>query len=337
MKKLFLSLVAFIVTATAMYAQNSLVATLSHGDDITMYYGTNALRDAVNAAESGDIINLSGGSFQAVDIAKAVTIRGAGIDEELPTRINGDFTIEIPSTDSNRFSMEGIRCMSTVNMKGSFENPYFMKSRFNYFYFNNTSVIKNALFVNCKITGNSFSLSGTCSVQFINSYVSNFTNDSEANSSASFVNCIIRPQGGYEVYKLKSCQFINCILYNNSSNNCASLPNTTIASNCIAINDNGRMNNVFNNSQTNPNCGFATYSEMFKDFTGSYSDSQTFELTEEGKDRMVGTDGSEIGLYGGMMPFTSTPSYPQITKMNVASKTTADGKLSVEIEVSAVE
>ena len=42
-------------------------------------------------------------------------------------------------------------------------------------------------------------------------------------------------------------------------------------------------------------------------------------------------------MYGGVLPYNSTPSYPQITKMNVANKTTADGKLSVEIEVSAAE
>ena len=76
---------------------------------------------------------------------------------------------------------------------------------------------------------------------------------------------------------------------------------------------------------------------MFKDFTGTYSDTQTFELTEEAKTKYLGTDGTEVGIYGGLLPYNSTPSYPQITKMNVANKTTADGKLSVEIEVSATE
>jgi hypothetical protein len=42
-------------------------------------------------------------------------------------------------------------------------------------------------------------------------------------------------------------------------------------------------------------------------------------------------------MHGGVLPYDATPSYPQITRMNVANKTTADGKLSVEIEVSAAE
>ena len=76
---------------------------------------------------------------------------------------------------------------------------------------------------------------------------------------------------------------------------------------------------------------------MFKEFTGTYADSQTFELSENAKTTLLGTDGSEIGMYGGPVPYTSQPSYPQITKMNVANKTTADGKLSVEIEVNSAE
>lgn len=337
MKKLFLSLVAALLAATATFAQNTLVATLTHGSDVKMFYGTYALRDAHNAAVSGDVINLSGGGFQAVDISKALTLRGTGIDVAIPTRIVNGFTINIPTDDANHFSMEGIRCQGRVTMNGTFDNPYFVKCQFTEINYDQTT-IKNAMYVNCKITGNLTRLWGTNSVQFINSYVSGFRNESESTSSASFVNCVIRPQEGSEAYLLRSCQLMNCILYNNHSwRTASSLPNTTIASNCVAINDNGLMNDVFNNSQSNPNCGLAVYSEMFKDFTGEYSDAQTFELSTEGKKRQLGTDGNEIGLYGGLIPYTSIPSYPRFTKMNVANKTTADGKLSVEIEVSAAK
>jgi hypothetical protein len=63
----------------------------------------------------------------------------------------------------------------------------------------------------------------------------------------------------------------------------------------------------------------------------------TFELTDEAKAKFLGTDSTEVGWYGGVLPYTSIPSYPRITKMNVANKSTADGKLSVEIEVSAAK
>ena len=53
--------------------------------------------------------------------------------------------------------------------------------------------------------------------------------------------------------------------------------------------------------------------------------------------KYLGIDGTPVGKFGGMIPYDMMPSYPQITKMNVAAKTTADGKLSVEIGVSAAQ
>ena len=40
MKKLFFTLVAAMMAATATFAQSTLVATLTHGENVTMYYGT---------------------------------------------------------------------------------------------------------------------------------------------------------------------------------------------------------------------------------------------------------------------------------------------------------
>ena len=150
MKKLFFTLVALVV-ATMSYAQNTLVATLSHEENITMYYGTYALRDAVNAAVSGDVINLSGGAFQAVNITKGITLRGTGIDDAAPSYISGDFTINVATDDANRLSMEGIRCTGTITMQGTFNSPYFVKCQFYSFDYNSNSTIKNAMFGNCRI------------------------------------------------------------------------------------------------------------------------------------------------------------------------------------------
>lgn len=338
MKKLFLSLFAIVMT-TMSYAQNTLVATLSHDEDITMYYGTYALRDAMNAAQSGDVINLSGGAFQAVNITKAVTLRGTGINDAAPTYISGNFAINIPTDDTNRLSMEGIRSTGTITMSGTFNSPYFVKSQFYGISYNNSNkpAIKNAMFANCRIT-NEYSLKGTSTVQFVNSYVSGFRNDGEGNTAAAFINCVILPynNGNYPEHIAKS-QLLNCIIYQTyASINYNMLPSTTIATNCVSIGYSqlfsGQAANTGNKALSS-----SEYSKIFKNFTGSYSEAQTFELTDEAKTTYLGTDGTEVGMYGGVLPYNTTPSYPQITKMNVANKTTADGKLSVEIEVSAAE
>lgn len=336
MKKFFFSLVAALLAATATYAQNTLVATLTHGENVSMYYGTYALRDAYNAAVSGDVINLSAGGFQPVNIEKAITLRGAGISETLPTSIVNNFEVIIPDEDKNRFIMEGINC-KRLDFKGTCENPYILKCRFTEIRFNSDSNIKNAVFVNCKQTnGGGILGNSSSSAQFVNCYISDFRNDNEAGAAASFVNCVIRLNSGYNNNNMRSCQLMNCVIYRNIGGNFYSLPNTTIATNCVAVSGNTNSD-IFSNQQVNPNCSQATFAEVFKDFTGDYTEEQTFELTDDAKKKYLGTDGTQVGLYGGLMPFTLIPSYPRITKMNVANKTTADGKLSVEIEVSAAQ
>lgn len=82
------------------------------------------------------------------------------------------------------------------------------------------------------------------------------------------------------------------------------------------------------------------YAAFFKTYTGASLnnlDSETFQLTEAAKTQYLGMDGTEVGIYGGSLPFDPVPSNPQITKCNVAAKSTADGKLSVDIEVKAAE
>lgn len=313
------------------YAQNTLVATLTHGENITMYYGVNALRDAYNAAVSGDVINLSGGSFNSVEIRKAVTLRGTGIDAKDPTYIINGFNINVPEEDSGRFSMEGIRCTGGVTLIGTFANPYFLKCEFTDFMFGASSgyaIVTNAMFVNCKFTvqccsDNNYGLD-KCTKQFVNCYI-NYIRTRES-AAASFANCIIG-----NAYACNSL-FVNSILYtvNRPSD---IMQSSSVANNCVAVN----YNNFFSGTQVGNDCSSAGFAEVFKTFTGTYSDAESFELTDAAKTQFLGIDGTEVGLYGGMMPYTSTPSYPQITKMNVASKTTADGKLSVEIEVNAVQ
>lgn len=109
------------------------------------------------------------------------------------------------------------------------------------------------------------------------------------------------------------------------------------AYNCIVLTF---CNNYFENIPNTTNKILTDYTAFFKTYTGDELDkldSETFELTDEAKTKYLGTDGTEVGIYGGILPFDPTPTNPQITKCNVASKSTADGKLSVDIEVRAAE
>lgn len=326
MKKFFFSLIAFAI-ATVSFAQTSLVATLTHGDEISMYYGAFAFRDAHAAAANGDVINLSGGGFQAVDITKAITVRGTGINDSNPTNIINDFSINIPSDVTERLSFEGCRFANTIMVYGTLANAYFLKSRIEriYVYSYDGAQMINGMFVNCEVLD--MTLYGKSTVQFLNSHVEGFRNYDEANATASFINCVIIPDGGWGADQLRSSQLANCILYW-TNGNLRSLPITSQAINCVAV-GNG-SGDAFSQIGTKQNCQYAGM-DIFQD-SDVWKD-----LTDEAKAKYIGMDGTPIGMYGGALPYDMTPSYPQITKMNVASKTTADGKLSVEIEVSAAQ
>lgn len=332
MKKLFLSvMVLFSAAITMSFAQNTVVASLSHGTDVTLFYGSNALIDAVAKAESGDVINLSAGTFYASDIKKAITLRGAGINADDPTYILNNFTIEIPTDDANRFTMEGIRCQSTMYTRGTFANPLFVKCQFNAIQnATESDVVTDQLFINCKITGN-INVGGNNSVNFINSYVTNIGR--YQNGLITSLNSIHNQRG---LGDLRQSQWYNCIFFCTKYSE-AYLPSDAVVKNCIYPEYDGEnyAYDIFRGIISHPGTAIFKFDETFKTFTGrNYTDAETFELTDAAKAAYLGTDGKEVGLYGGTMPFNLDLSYPIITTMAVDGQTDADGKLGVTIEVS---
>lgn len=210
MKKFFVYLMAVVtmaVCSVSAFAQNTLVATLTHGDEIRMFYGTNALRQACSAATHGDVINLSGGNFQSTKITKAVAVRGTGIHDANPTYIVNDFDVEIPANVTEKLSFEGCRITNTMTIKGTLSNAYFLKNSLaGVSVFSSNGKMDNGMFVNCDVYG--MSLYGQSTAQIINSYVEHFSNSGKL---ASFVNCVINTNGYAHLYKC--CQFVNCIMY----------------------------------------------------------------------------------------------------------------------------
>ena len=332
MKKFFVSLVA-LVCATWSFAQSSLLATLSHDGKVSTFYGSTALRDAHNAAANGDIITLSSGTFVAVDITKAVTIRGAGMEVDtvhnvLPTTITGDFNINIADSVSQNLTLEGIYHNQTISYT-QVKRPKFLKCRFKEFYNAGYAIkITDAQFIHCRIA-NILRLSSDCSASLVNCIVNYPYCSSYSTSNFEFRNCVIH---NYTVY---SSAFYNCILDSDVNDYVYS---SNSAYYCVASykrNGNGVFDDIPNSTNKVTTC-----EELFKTYKGGdleKQDSEKFELTEAAKKKYIGTDGTEVGIHGGMLPFDSTPSNPQITKCNVAAKSTADGKLSVDIEVKAAE
>lgn len=345
---LFLSVFCFVVQVSA---QSSVIATLFHDGDIKTFYGTDALRSAHAAAVHGDVITLSSGSFTATNITKAVTLRGAGMEYDSisvtePTIISGSFSIQIASDSTlqnNNLVMEGIyhNAAGVITVNGSLKNPQFVKCRLyeimcssigtsGYMYYAN--------FINCVIAYEvNFYSSG--SATFVNCYVYDMEYySSNSTASAEFQNCVVKDSNFSNV---RNAVFRNCFLFAtaSSSSTLNILPSTSQAYNCVALSATSSTN-IFANQSNTTNTQASSFSDVFKTWTGSSLanfKTERLELTDAAKTKYLGSDGTQIGIYGGSIPFDPRPSNPQITKLNVASKSTADGKLSVDIEVKAAE
>ncbi len=335
MKKVLLSLVAMMF-ATMSFAQNTVVASLSHGSDISLFYGSNALIDAMEQAESGDIINLSAGTFYATDINKAITLRGAGVSSAEPTYITtkyNDMVIEIPKEETGKFTMEGIILRNRIYIRGTFPDYYFVKSNLTSVVCNgDTDEITNMMFTNCRIT-NEFIIGGSNTAYFVNSYVAFITKKTEKSGIYGF-NCVIC-QGG--LGELHFTKWENCIFFSHRYAE-SSFPASTQISNCALSEEYDwgyQYYDPFRNLSSHPNCTRFLFAQMFKeDFNPKEKETQSYELNDAAKTTFLGTDGKQIGLYGGLIPYDTTPSYPLISTMTVNDQTDSDGKLKVTIEVN---
>lgn len=338
MRKFFLSLVVMLVASVftgKVYAQSSTLATLNHEGTIRTFYGITALKEAYGAAVDGDVITLASGSYSAIDLTKAVSICGAGMGlgaakNVEPTILLGDFRLNLPENNTKRFSIEGIYHNGEIGYSNC-QNAMFLKCRLNEIsHYSSPYKLKGISFVHCRIAKD-FGLYFNCSVSLINCIVNEpwCVNTSSDTSVFDFTNCVLKGSAsslGYSTLR-------NCIFYNTTTNtfsSSTSLYNTVVFSSVSNV-----LDNIANNGT---NIVTEDWPGVFKTYSGTkFEDSETFELTDEAKTKYLGTDGTEVGIYGGNLPFDPTPSNPQITKCNVASKSTADGKLSVDIEVRAAE
>ena len=338
------------ISMGALFAQNSTIATLNHDGEISVFYGGDALKEAHAEAQHGDAITLSSGTFKAVDITKAITLRGAGMEVDsvrntFPTIIQGDMNIQIGDSVKEKLTIEGIlHHNSYIAISGGLNNATFIKSRLfsiSYNEKNDTIEYNNNRFIQCKIVRSFYINAITTAYKnfnFTNCLINAILND---DVSMVFTNSIINDHYNslwYPINSLNACTFHNCIIvgrHDNSGYNI--LPSTSIAYNCIGINRNN-TSSIFKYIPNNTNKTVGKeYENVFKTYKGTYTDTETFELIDSIKTKYLGNDGTEVGIHGGMLPYSPTPTNPQITKCKVAPRSTADGKLSVDIEVRSAE
>ena len=344
-----LSAALFVLLLSVAGSKNALaqtlVATLQHGDDIGFYYGSDALRNAYDAAESGDIITLSSGVFANPNsITKAITLRGAGCDTDTisvvqPTVINSDITFG-PCDETNSLTVEGIRFAGDNTIfDGTLTHPKFIKCSFKEFHpnwMNWSNNLDNAQFTNCLF--DLFNFDFTNNIVFINCMIwrAQNMNSNDRIGTVTAFNSIIRLDG----HNAETLNAYNCIIirgYAWSGDDCYHLAGYSEAHNCIGINDNINTwaHGMFDVSY---DCmEVENYSDVFETFTGfddnNFDFTEPFILKSDIATGFLGNDGTEVGIHGGFMPYTARPSYQIVRQYTVPNKSDAQGHMNVGIEL----
>ncbi len=347
MKKFFVFAMLCCMTLFAnAQATDVPMATLQHGDEIKVFYGTASLNDAyAAAADSGDVITLSAGVFNGVTVQKSLKIIGNGFvtDEEkgiYPTiiseslifssrdAVNGDGETIKDAIGYNGTRIEGLQLNSVIRLSGKGVNGF--------------EIVK------CNINGSLDLYTKTQTVTVRQSRINKIhlsePDKGQVQENLNILNSFISIsyQEGYDYathyfYNTSSTIFIDHsiltghLMFGNMSNSIltGSIYSEAVVNNCIFIGNTPTVNYGTGNWLDKKLAGIFEEEMTNMDWDGV----KTFKLKYP--DTYIGTDGTQVGLYGGTYPFNPTPTVPQITESEIDTKVAADGKLKVRITVEA--
>ena len=309
------------------------IAVLQHEGVTTTYYGGNAFVDAYNAAENGDMITLSAGSFNTCQISKFITIHGAGsredelVDDRTRTVFIYSVSIDCEGSETEHLIVEGVFCPSVrfVNMNyAEFYRCAFLSIE-KYNSYNTSYNMSNSKFINCRI--GSMAKSGSINVYLFNSIVQNVTNiDGTYSTDKNIIayNSFIK----YGEENPKCSDFYNCVVVGNEGH----APESTCTIYNSVMVKNGYEGSLLENAYDMGCLEVDELSQVFVDYTGDILNEMLI-LQDGITSSIQGNDGTEVGIYGGMYPWTDRPVYMIMRHCTVGSRTTDDGHLSVDIEV----
>lgn len=316
-----------IISLSAV-AQTTQLATLQHQDQVSIYYGAESLKEAVAAAADGDVITLSAGQFDAVTFDKELTVRGAGMGiatapgYSIPTVINGSCSNTVP-IKLESLSIQKITVKNDVT---------FTKCKVESLAVSSMNDRANLTIIQSDMDLDS-SVSNAKTLTAVNSKLASKTISwNSLDLRATITNCILTMHysSSHNPFTIFGITFFNSIIklncpYSGVIFSTESSPSA--AYNCIICGENGGRDLGGVSNGTNL---------IRSDLATVFKEDGYYELLDEFK-TFATTDGKEVGIYGGNLGFSQTSNNPQIKKFSVAPRTSADGKLSVEIEVEGLE
>lgn len=334
-------LILFVVLTTSLVVNAQTIA-LHSSTGVQLFKGNTALALAYTAAQNGDTLYLSGGTFTPpTAIDKKLMIFGAGhyADSTLVTGktfINGNVIL---SENADMLYLEGFE------INGQLSSTY-----------NNS--INNLTIKRCRITGTtvfsgdlttpSTNLALIGNVFMDNVSIANVTNAMITNNSFS---AALQNTNGNQISNniFLSGVYINYEYYVFNGNNNTFNNNIFIYSVNNALAASGSIGNFYYNNlfvSSSPNYG--TTSTYIGNYTGiaqtaifvsqtgnTFNYSHNYHL--QNPETYLGTDATQVGIYGGAFPYKegAVPLNPHIQSKNIATSTDANGDLQIQIQVKA--
>lgn len=323
-KKFLLSVILAGCALSAIAQSDVNTATLVSSGNVSVFSGADALVQAHDAANEGDVITLSSGSFTSPTITKSVAIYGAGFEKDATmgtdvTQLRSDLNIGVADATVSNIHVEGlyinggvVLSKSNSRVEGLLIAKCFL---LNSMTFSNGATAKNMLVQNCILNKGITAANNTPveSASFVNSYVGGDLKSFPSGSSILVNHCIVTGYAGAYTWK-------NSILtyWDNGVYSRGAFETTTGAnvSNCLirAVYSNyTESNNSFSNC-------YYTFryinNNIFSDVTGtdfSYTPTRTFQLVNA---EWIGDDGTEVGIRGGD-GWSKAPGIPVVKSLSL--------------------
>lgn len=320
MKKTIYAIAMMLMTGISAFSQaEDTKVILQSGAATTIYDGTN-ISTAISAAKKGDILYLSEGTYDSFTIDKEILVRGVGGN----TWIEGDVTIAIPNNATlTQAVLEGVNVSGTINITQPATNLIIRNTKVMDVKVN--GALSNGLIDRCWITGTFNMNNNTDDTTVKNSKVYMISAGSLTYNKCTFLNCNI----AYRANETTAAIFTNCIIgggYNSSgtwNNGGLGTMKSSVFTNTIF---NTYRDSSIGSSSTQTNC------YVVNDSKGA-CDQNTLESRYD-LSNYLGTDGTQVGIYGSSTPFTLDPQVAKVTESTFTVDTT-NKKLSVKLKVAA--
>lgn len=331
MKKIFLlSLLAIL--AITMRAQS---VALDHEGTSTIFYGSQSLSQAYAQAVDGDILYISGGSYGDLTIEKKLKIYGTGVNpnntESTGISVLSNIYINAAGAESH---IEGIKANNVTLNSAEYVTIRYCQLgdivallSHNLLAYNN--IVNAVRLGDTSRMDRATQLSTGCIIS--NNYIHNGLHRSRENT---IKNNVFRRRGVGDDWNSYSFGLVAeaCVV----ENNIFTLSSGGYGGWYSGTNTLRKNISYLGDEAGNYCVGTGKDAEIFVDFAEeSFSFDKDFHL--KNPTTYVGTDGTEVGLFGGLFPWNTEvmPSNPHIMSNTSGTKTNSEGKLLLNLEVSA--